>query len=74
MLKVYAAVNSFLTQTHDAEKAIKLYKENITDKNIKPMIETTNAYLKALSTRKEYSANVIDQFLDMVEKGEIVNS
>lgn len=39
-------------QTHDAEMAIKLYRENITEKGIKPMIETTNAYFKALSSRR----------------------
>lgn len=45
MMKVYAA-------THDAQKAIKLYRQNITEKGIKPMIETVNSYFKALSSRR----------------------
>ena len=62
MLKVYSA-------THDAEKAIKLYRENITNRGIKPMVETINAYLKALSSRKEYAPTVIDKFMMMAETG-----
>lgn len=53
--------------------AIKLYRENIIVKSIKPMIETTNSYFKALASRPEYSQRVIDQFLDMVENGVIFN-
>lgn len=64
---------SHTTQTHDAEKAIKIYKENITDKNIKPMVETVNAYLKALSGRRDYAAVAIDKFFLMVETGQVVN-
>ena len=56
-------------QTHDAEKAINIYKQNITDKGIKPMIETVNAYFKALSCRRDYSAVVIDKFFSMTERG-----
>ena len=52
---------------------MKIYRENITARNIKPMIETVNSYLKALSSRRDYSPIVIDKFLSMVENGEIVN-
>lgn len=37
------------------------------------MLETTNSYFKALSARPEYATQVIDQFLDMVESGQIIN-
>lgn len=53
--------------------AVKLYQQQIIGKNVKPMLETINSYFKALSTRPEYSQRVIDQFLDMIEHGEIIN-
>ena len=37
------------------------------------MVETTNAYFKALSSRKEYAPTVIDKFMMMAETGEIMN-
>lgn len=63
----------FDKQTHDAERATKMFNENILQKGIKAMLETKNSYFKVLSGRKEYADKVIDSFYNMVEEGEIIN-
>jgi len=35
------------------------------EKGIKPMVETKNAYMKALAARKEYCNDAIDLFFNM---------
>jgi hypothetical protein len=37
------------------------------------MVETTNAYFKALSSRKEYSGEVVDKFFRLAEEGEMMD-
>lgn len=38
------------------------------------MIETINSYMKALSSRREYANHVVDKFIDMAQRGEIVTA